>query len=298
MPNTSTDGTSKVQAEDKFRISDAKGLNSSEVQEKQRLYGRNEVAEKQASQVVAFAKKFWGLAAWMLEVAIVLSAVLGKYLDVYIIAALLLVNAVLGFVQERQATRAVRALKGKLQLQAKVLRDGIWQSINAAEIVPGDVVRVRSGDFVPADFKILDSEATVDQSAITGESLPVDKKAGDLVYSGSLVKKGEVTAVVTATGAHTMFGKTAQLVGLAKPKLHMEGVISNLVKWLIVMVVSLLLVAAAVSWARGINLPRRSVSGTGAAGGCHTCCFAHHVYDYNGAWLLRACRKRRACHST
>jgi H+-transporting ATPase len=254
LPKTPTDGTSRVQTEDESGLSDAKGLNSSEVLEKQRLFGRNEVAEKQASPVVAFARKFWGLAAWMLEVAIVLSAVLGKYLDVYIIAALLLVNAVLGFIQEQQATRAVKSLKQKLQLQARVLRDGVWQTVSAAEIVPGDVVRVRSGDFVPADFKILDSEATMDQSAITGESLPVEKEAGDLVYSGSLVKKGEVTGVITATGAHTMFGKTAQLVQLARPKLHMEGVISNLMKWLLVMVVSLLFVAAAVSWARGLNL--------------------------------------------
>ncbi len=254
MPNTSTDGNLKVHTNDASSLNDAKGLNSSEVEEKQKLFGRNEVAEKQPSSILAFARKFWGLAAWMLEVAIVLSAVLGKYLDVYIIAALLLVNAVLGFIQERQATRAVKALKQKLQLQARVLRDGVWQTVNAADIVPGDVVRVRSGDFVPADFKILDSEATVDQSAITGESLPIEKETGDLVYSGSLVKKGEVTGVITATGTHTMFGKTIQLVQLAKPKLHMEGVISNLMKWLIVMVVSLLLVATAVSWARGLNL--------------------------------------------
>ena len=237
-----------------FSLNDAKGLSFSEVQEKQKQFGRNEVPEKQASLIVAFAKKFWGLAAWMLEVAIVLSFVLGKFLDVYIIAALLLVNAVLGFVQEQQATRAVKSLKQKLQLQARVLRDGVWQTVIATEIVPGDIVRVRSGDFVLADFKILDSEATVDQSAITGESLPVEKEVGDLVYSGSLVKKGEVTGVITATGAHTMFGKTAQLVQLARPKLHMESVISNLMKWLLVMVVSLLLVAAAVSWIRGLNL--------------------------------------------
>ncbi|HKM60365.1 MAG TPA: plasma-membrane proton-efflux P-type ATPase [Candidatus Bathyarchaeia archaeon] len=254
MPKTPSDQDSKIQAEDTFNLNYANGLNSLEVQEKQKLYGRNEVAEKQASPIVAFAKKFWGLAAWMLEVAIVLSAVLGKYLDVYIIAALLLVNAVLGFIQEQQATRAVKALKQKLQLQARVLRDGVWQTVNATEIVSGDVVRVRSGDFVPADFKILDSEVTVDQSAITGESLPVEKNAGDVVYSGSLVKKGEVTGVITAIGVQTMYGKTAQLVQFAKPKLHMEGVISNLMKWLLVMVVSLLLVATAVSWARGLNL--------------------------------------------
>ena len=233
---------------------DARGLNSAEVKERQKQYGRNEVAEKQANPLVAFAKKFWGLTAWMLEVAIVLSFVLDKYLDLYIITALLLVNAILGFIQERQATRAVGALKQKLQLKARVLRDDAWQTVNAAEVVPGDVIRVRLGDFVPADFKILDAEATVDQSAITGESLPIDKKTGDVVYSGSLVRKGEVTGVVTATGVHTYFGKTAQLVQLAKPKLHMEEVISSLMKWLLVLVVSLLVVTAVVSWARGVNL--------------------------------------------
>ena len=107
---------------------------------------------------------------------------------------------------------------------------------------------------MPADFRIIDCEATVDQSAITGESLPNEKKMGDLVYSGSLIKKGETTGVITATGTHTVYGKTTQLVQLAKPKLHMEGVISNLMKWLLVTVVSLLIVAAAVSWARGLNL--------------------------------------------
>ena len=254
MSKTPTDQGSGSQTEVTFDSNDSKGLNSSEAQEKQKVYGRNEVEEKQASRLMAFARKFWGLAAWMLEVAIVLSFVLGKYLDVYIIAALLLVNAVLGFIQEQQATRAVKALKQKLHLQTRVLRDGVWQTIDVAEIVPGDVIRVRSGDYVPADFRIIDCEATVDQSAITGESLPNEKKMGDLVYSGSLIKKGETTGVITATGTHTVYGKTTQLVQLAKPKLHMEGVISNLMKWLLVMVVSLLIVAAAVSWARGLNL--------------------------------------------
>ena len=251
MSNTNN---AKPQADDASNLDIAKGLSSDQVKEKQRQYGRNEVAEKQANPVVAFAKKFWGLTAWMLEVAIVLSFVLDKYLDLYIITALLLVNAILGFIQERQATRAVGALKQKLQLKARVLRDGTWQTVAAAEIVPGDILRARLGDFVPADFKILDAEATVDQSAITGESLPIDKKTGQVVYSGSLIRKGEVTGIVTATGAHTYFGKTTQLVQLAKPKLHMEEVISSLMKWLLVLVVSLLVVTAVVSWARGVNL--------------------------------------------
>ena len=255
MPVIASDtDSSEKHVDDALNVDVAKGLTSDQVKERQRRYGRNEVAEKQPNPVLAFAKKFWGLTAWMLEVAIVLSFVLGKYLDLDIITALLLVNAILGFIQERQATRAVGALKQKLQLKARVLRDGIWQTLNAAEVVPGDVIRARLGDFVPADFKILDAEATVDQSAITGESLPIDKKTGDIVYSGSLVRKGEVTGVVTATGVHTYFGKTIQLVQLAKPKLYMEAVISSLMKWLLVLVVSLLVVTAVVSWVRGVNL--------------------------------------------
>ncbi len=255
MPVIGSDAeSSEKQVVDALTVDVAKGLTSDQVEERQRRYGRNEVAEKQPNPVLAFAKKFWGLTAWMLEVAIVLSFVLGNYLDLYIIAALLLVNAILGFIQERQATRAVGVLKQKLQLKVRVLRNGIWQTLNAAVVVPGDVIRVRSGDFIPADFKIVDAEATVDQSAITGESLPIDKKTGDVVYSGSLVRKGEVTGVVTATGVHTYFGKTTQLVQLAKPKLHMEEVISSLMKWLLVLVVSLLVVTAVVSWVRGANL--------------------------------------------
>ena len=230
------------------------GLTQTEAQQRIKQYGPNAVEEKQQNPAVAFLKRFWGLTAWMLEIAIVISFVLGNYLDLYIIAALLLVNAVLGFFQEQQATRAVKALKQKLQLHTRALRDGSWQAISAEELVPGDVIRVRSGDLVPADLKIVDSEITVDQSAITGESMPLEKKKSNLVYSGSLIRKGEATGIVTSTGAHTYFGKTTQLVQLAKPKLHMETVITGLMKWLLILVVSLLAVAFAVSWLRGINL--------------------------------------------
>ena len=120
---------SSKQADDALNVDVANGLSSDKVKERQRQYGRNEVAEKQANSAITFAKKFWGLTAWMLEVAIVLSLVLGKYLDLYIITALLLVNAILGFIQERQATRAVGALKQKLQLKARVLRDSLWQTL-------------------------------------------------------------------------------------------------------------------------------------------------------------------------
>ena len=230
------------------------GLTNKEVKLRMERYGPNAVEEKQQSLIIAFLKRFWGLTAWMLEIAIVISFILGNYLDLYIITALLLINALLGFFQEQQATRAVKALKHKLQIQARVLRDGLWSTINAAELVPGDIIRIRSGDLVPSDFKIIDAQTTVDQSAITGESMPLEKKKSDLVFSGSMIRKGEATGVVTSTGAHTFFGKTTQLVQLAKPKLHMETVISGLMKWLLILVVVLLSVAFTVSWIRGLNL--------------------------------------------
>ena len=253
---TSENFTTLTVEETLSRLQSNPKIGLTQIEAKQRIerYGSNTVEEKQQNPVIAFLKRFWGLTAWMLEAAIVISFVLGNYLDLYIITALLLVNAFLGFFQEQQATRAVKTLKQKLQLQARVLRDRLWSAISAAELVPGDIIRVRSGDLVPADLKIIDSEATVDQSAITGESMPLEKKKGDLIFSGSMIRKGEATGVVTSTGPHTYFGKTTQLVQLAKPKLHMETVISGLMKWLLILVVVLLAIAFALSWIRGINL--------------------------------------------
>ena len=160
----------------------ATGLTQTEVKQRIERYGPNVVEEKQQNPLIAFLKRFWGLTAWMLEIAIVISFVLGNFLDLYIITALLLVNALLGFFQEQQATRAVKALKQKLQVRARVLRDGLWSTISAAELVPGDIIRIRSGDLVPSDLKIIDAEITVDQSAITGESMPLEKKKVTLSF--------------------------------------------------------------------------------------------------------------------
>ena len=184
--NRSSDGFSTLTIDEtlkQLQTNPVTGLTSTEAKQRIDNYGRNEVAEKRQNPLVGFLKRFWGLTAWMLEIAIVLSFVLGKYLDLYVITALLLVNAILGFAQEQQATRAVKALKQKLHLQTRVLRDRTWSAITAADLVPGDIIRVRSGDFVPADIKIIDAEVTVDQSAITGESLPLEKKMSLFVHA-------------------------------------------------------------------------------------------------------------------
>jgi H+-transporting ATPase len=230
------------------------GLSASEVEKRVKEYGYNEVPEKKANPYLSFGKKFWGLTAWMLEAVIVLSVILNKMLDMYVIVALLLLNAVLGFFQEQRASKAVDALKQQLRVNARTLRDGKWQLIPARELVPGDIVRIRAGDFVPADLKLLDGQIEVDQSALTGESLTVSKAKSDMLFSGSIVKSGESNSLVVLTGNKTYFGKTTELVQVARPRLHTEDVISTVVKWLLIIVGVALAVAFVVAVFLGMDL--------------------------------------------
>jgi len=230
------------------------GLNSAEVEIKRKQFGFNEIQEKKSKPWLQFVKRFWGLTAWLLEIIIILSIFLQRYADVYIILGLLILNAVLGFEEEIRASKAVESLKEKLRVNARVLRDGIWRVLPAREIVPDDVVRIRPGDFVPADVKVLSGRLEVDQSALTGESLVVEKNVGDLLYSGSVVKRGEANGIVVMTGGSTYFGRAAQLVQLAKPKLHIEKVISGVVRWLLVIVSVLAIVALVCSVLRGFSV--------------------------------------------
>ena len=230
------------------------GLKSDEVENRVKQYGYNEVPEKKTNPLVRFARKFWGLTAWMLEIIIILSWILQRYADLYIVTGLLLFNSVLGFVEEQKASSAVEALKIKLQVNARVLRDGAWKTVPSRQLVPGDVIRVRLGDFVPADIKMLGGELEVDQSALTGESMVVQKKSGDLLYSGSIVKRGEANGIIVSTGVKTYFGRIVQLVQMASPKLHMEQVVSNVVKWLLIIVVALIGLAFIFSAFKGLDL--------------------------------------------
>lgn len=218
------------------------GLSSEEVQKRISRYGHNEIEGEHQNSLVRFFKKFWGVTAWMLELIIVLSWYLGKLLNLYIIFALLVFNAIIGFVQEEKANAAVVSLRKRLQISSRVLRDSKWQVIPARELVPGDIIRMRSGDFVPADAKIIQGEIEVDKSALTGESLPVTEVTGSLLYSGSVIRKGESSCVVVSTGLRTNFGKTVQLVQIAKPKLHSEEFTSKVVKLLLTMAGALIAV--------------------------------------------------------
>jgi H+-transporting ATPase len=216
--------------------------------------GPNEVPEKRGHPILRLAGKFWGLSAWMVELIALLSFFLHKRADMVIALSLLVANALLGFFQEQRASAAVEALRKKLQVNARVLRDGGWQTVPAGALVTGDVVRVRAGDFVPADVQILDGALRIDQSALTGESRAVDKTTDAAVSAGSTVKDGEATGVVVATGARTYYGRTTQLVEGAQPKLHVEAVVSRIVTWLFIIVGSLTAVTFVTALAEGQRL--------------------------------------------
>jgi len=230
------------------------GLSTEEVQKGLGEYGYNEVPERRVSPVARFLKKFWGITPWMLEVTVALTWFLGKYLEMYVIAALLLFNGVLGFIQEEKANSAVTLLKQRLKVNARVKRNGRWIRVAARELVPGDLIRLRAGDFVPADVKVADGAVEVDQSSLTGESLAVERKIDDVLLSGSIIARGEITGVVISTGAKTYYGRTVELVQIAKPKLHMEEAISKIVRWLLLMVSVLLSIGIALAVLRGMVL--------------------------------------------
>jgi H+-transporting ATPase len=230
------------------------GLASDEATARLVREGANEVPEKKSHPFLRLARKFWGLSAWMLELIVGLSLILGKTADFWIALALLLVNALLSFLQEQRASSAVAALRHRLQISARVLRDRCWQAIPARELVRGDVIRLRSGDFVPADAQISDGTLTIDQSALTGETLPINRAADEIVYSGSTVQQGEATAVVVATGLRTYFGRTAELVESAHPKLHVEEIVAGVVKWLFLIVSIMVSITVAASLVQGFPI--------------------------------------------
>ena len=228
------------------------GLTQAEAQKRLAQHGPNEIEEKKTNPFLKFLSYFWGPIPWMIEVAVILSAVARHWPDFGIILLLLLANSVVGFWEEREAGNAIAALKAKLAIKARVKRDGKWTTPAARELVPGDVIRMRLGDIVPADARLLDGDPVeVDQSALTGESLPAERKAGDAVFSGSIIRQGEAGAMVYATGAKTYFGKTAQLVQEAHTVSHFQKAVLKIGNYLIMLAVALVAVIITVAIFRG-----------------------------------------------
>ena len=228
------------------------GLSQAEAQKRLTQYGPNEIEEKKTNALLKFLSYFWGPIPWMIEIAVVLSGVVRHWPDFFIILLLLVANASIGFWEERQAGNAIEALKAKLAIKARVKRDGKWITPPARELVPGDVIRLRLGDIVPADARLLDGdEVSVDQSALTGESLPAKKKPGEAVFSGSIIRRGEIGALVYATGGKTYFGKTAELVQSAHTTSHFQKAVLKIGNYLIMLAVGLVAVIIGVGIYRG-----------------------------------------------
>jgi H+-transporting ATPase len=230
------------------------GLSGAEAVARLARYGPNAVEERGRSVALELLSHFWQPIPWMIEAALVLTAVTARWTDFGVILALLLLNGLVGFWEEHQATSAIEALKERLAKQARVLRDGQWQTLPADGLVPGDLIVVGRGDVIPADGVIVEGTADADESVLTGESLPVEKQPGDGVFSGTVVSRGAPHVRVLATGPGTEFGRTAALTGAEPPVSHFQKAIFAIGKYLIVIALILVAVIVAVSLLRGTSL--------------------------------------------
>jgi len=215
-----------------FLETSSDGLSSEEAAARAVKYGLNEIKEIKRNAFLDFVKRYWGPMPWLLEFAIILTIVLQHYVESVIIFVLLTINAVIGYFQSQNSQKAVEILKRKLKIYAKVLRDGKWVLLEAKEIVPGDVITIKLGDLVPADVVIISGEVSADESALTGESLPKNLHPADIIYSSSIIKRGESKCVAVNTGTNTFFGKTVELVKIAKPKSRQEELMLSIVKYM------------------------------------------------------------------
>lgn len=228
------------------------GLSQAEAEKRLTQYGPNEIEEKKTNELLKFLSYFWGPIPWMIEAAVILSAAARHWPDFGIILVLLVANAMVGFWEEHQAGNAIAALKATLAIKARVRRDGKWITPAARELVPGDVIRVRLGDIVPADARLLEGDPVeVDQSTLTGESLPATRKSGEAIFSGSIVRQGEIGALVYATGTNTYFGKTAELVQGADTVSHFQRAVLKIGNYLIMLAVVMVTAIVAVAIFRG-----------------------------------------------
>ncbi len=234
--STDFEKRSVEEAVQELNVRTSLGLSEDDVRQRQQEFGLNEIAEREETLFARILRRFWGPIPWMIETAAILSAVVQKWADCAIISVLLLVNVIIDFRQEASALKALKLLKQKLARTALVLRDGKWQEIQARELVPGDMIKLTIGNLVPADVKLIGGAyLQADQSSLTGESMPVNKAAGDIAYANSIVKMGEMTALVTATGSNTYFGNTVALVAQAEKqqRSHFQKAVVNVGNYLI-----------------------------------------------------------------
>jgi H+-transporting ATPase len=228
------------------------GLTSPEAAHRLAVLGPNAVVEERVHPLVQVARHFWAPVPWMLEAAIALQIAVGERLEAAMIAALLILNVALGVFQENRAGTALALLKQRLALKTRARRDGAWVEVPATDLVPGDIVQASLGNVVPADLRIISGTVLLDQSMLTGESIPAESGPRKIIYAGALIRRGEATAEVVATGTGTYFGRTAELVRVA----HVEsseqravlGVVRNLT------IVNFAIVVGMVAYAHTIGM--------------------------------------------
>jgi H+-transporting ATPase len=232
------------------------GLSTKEAARLREQCGPNDIPDEKKHPLRVFFAYFWGPIPWMIEAAAGISAAIAHWEDFFVILLLLMINAVVGFFQEKKAENAIELLKQRLAPNARVLRDGTWQDIPAKELVPGDRIHIRLGDIVPADARLAAGNyLLLDESALTGESLPVEKKAGETVYSGAIVRQGEMDAQVTATGSATFFGRTTRLLAAKPPRSHFKAAVQKIGNYLIILAVALVSIVFLVALLRAESLP-------------------------------------------
>ncbi|KUR76726.1 plasma-membrane proton-efflux P-type ATPase [Novosphingobium sp. Fuku2-ISO-50] len=233
------------------------GLTATEARRRLAQFGPNTIPEPGEHAVFQLLRKVWGPIPWMLEATIALQLALGKHLEAGVIAGLLVVNAGISFIEEGRASRALDLLRQRLSARARVLRDGAWRVIDADQLVPGDVVHLRMGDLAPADIRIAEGSVLLDQSALTGEAAGIEVGPGANAYAAAIVRRGEATGEVTATGARSYFGKTAELVRDAHPTSHLQTTVLRIVR--VLMAIDAALIAVLLGWSLWTHLPLTEV---------------------------------------
>jgi H+-transporting ATPase len=227
------------------------GLNDADVQARRKQYGYNEIPEKHVGPFVGILKRMWGPIPWLLEAAMLFELILGKVPQAGVVFLMLVFSAVMGEIQEKRAKKAIGYLHQQLQISVRILRSGIWQTMLSRELVPGDIVHVKVGDIVPADVEIINGNASVNESALTGESIDVTKEAGKTIYSASTISHGEVIAGVKAIGVKSSFGKTAELVRTAEPPGRLQALLFKIVRYLAYLDVILAIILVITAFVNG-----------------------------------------------
>ena len=234
----------------KLDVDSGSGLSEEQVQKRLEDYGHNRIVEKEETLLHRIFRRFWGPIPWMIEIAAILSALVRKWEDFVIISIMLLANAFIDFYQESKALNALKTLKQSLAKDALVKRNGEFKSINISELVPGDIIKLKIGDIVPADLQLFEGDyIQLDESALTGESLPVSKNVNDVAYANTIVKQGEMLAVVVNTGMRTNFSSVVSLVAKAEveQRSHFQKMVIQIGNFLILLTIVLVVLIIMVS---------------------------------------------------